>query len=207
MTADGSAAKGSWSIVLGSSSCSFKKEIGMFEPYELWTRLLCWDNKWLYFVTHFVKAGTAKPSSYILSDETWFTQSPSIKKGKGLANYEPSEPVIYASSICKYVVKIGRLTVHPEVLLVAANVLPPKPGGWHSMSGLPQQAPTSPYPEDLKNKKHANESEVDTRWEDVIKLNSQGLEYAEKFRALDDLNTNLPNFKGPALGKFCDFLI
>lgn len=32
---------------LGAVSCSFRKEINPFERYEMWTRVLSWDRKWV----------------------------------------------------------------------------------------------------------------------------------------------------------------
>ncbi|KJK76396.1 hypothetical protein H634G_08287 [Metarhizium anisopliae BRIP 53293] len=50
----GRPARGPMGIMLGSVSCSFKREIRAYRAYELWSRLLAWDRKWLYIVTHFL---------------------------------------------------------------------------------------------------------------------------------------------------------
>ncbi|KAJ0309571.1 hypothetical protein COL516b_002818 [Colletotrichum fioriniae] len=43
-------------MILGGAQCVWRKEIARYEKYELWTRVLSWDEKWIYLVTHFVKA-------------------------------------------------------------------------------------------------------------------------------------------------------
>jgi len=115
--------------------CTFKKEIGMYQGFEMWSRVLCWDRKWIYIVTHFVKKGIVRPNAYILTDGSWFGKRyKAVKGGKGSA--EVDEKAIFASAISKYVIKLGRLTIHPEVSLNASGLLPPKPGGWATMTGL-----------------------------------------------------------------------
>ncbi|KAJ5295912.1 hypothetical protein N7508_010733 [Penicillium antarcticum] len=48
------------SVALGGTSCVFKREIKPLQRYEIWSRVLSWDAKWLVLVTYFVKAGTHK---------------------------------------------------------------------------------------------------------------------------------------------------
>ncbi|RKF77869.1 4-hydroxybenzoyl-CoA thioesterase [Golovinomyces cichoracearum] len=195
LMSDGSPASGRWSFNLGATACNFKKEIGIYEPYEMWSRLLCWDKKWLYFVTHFVKMGTVKPSAYVLTDGSWFGKGYRTVKGQGQENQDVDEKAIFASAISKCVVKLGRLTVHPEVLLDAANVLPPRPGGWHSMNGS--------YPSSSTHSKTTH----DLSWEKVIEENERGLKYAHHFAALDGLIDQFSGSQRPALGKFADLIM
>lgn len=56
---------GSFGIRLGGVNANFRKEILPFEKFEIWTRVLAWDHKWLYIVQHFVRPGV-KPKSYLL---------------------------------------------------------------------------------------------------------------------------------------------
>lgn len=199
---DGSPVNGRYSFALGATACNFKREIGIYEPYEMWSRLLCWDKKWMYFVTHFVKIGTVKPSAYILTDGSWFGKGYRTVQGDANENQEVDEKAIFASAVSKVVVKLGRLTVHPEVLLDAANVLPPRPGGWHSMN---------PFATSRKSSEHGSggNSKVshDLTWEKVVEENERGLKYAEHFAALDGLTGQFSGNRRPALGKFADLLI
>lgn len=36
-----------FTMSLGAVSCSFRKEISPYEAYDIWTRILNWDEKWL----------------------------------------------------------------------------------------------------------------------------------------------------------------
>ena len=191
--------------------CSFKREIGIYEPYEMWSRLLCWDRKWIYVVTHFVKKGTVRPSSYILTDGSWFG-------GKGYQNLNGSakgeedvdEKAVFASAISKYVIKLGRLTIHPEVLLQASDLLPERPGGWHSMTASGESTPetldmdTSHVMVESSEKFETND---EWGWKRIVAKNEEGLKYAEHFAALDGLIGEFTGSKTAALGKYRDFVL
>lgn len=150
---DGKPAKGRWAIMLGGVHCSFKREIKPYERYEMWTRVLCWDRKWFYVVTHFVKAGTVRPDGWTLDDPADKSFLPKFlrraKRAKsdrsqktGTTDAAPQVPAnaIFASAISKYVMKLGRLTIHPEVALNISGLLPPRPGGWNIMDKPPATA-------------------------------------------------------------------
>lgn len=53
-------------MILGGAQCVWRKEIARYEKYELWTRVLSWDEKWIYLVTHFVKADVFVPGEYAM---------------------------------------------------------------------------------------------------------------------------------------------
>ncbi|CAI7572298.1 unnamed protein product [Penicillium viridicatum] len=87
------------SIVLGSVYCTFKREIKPFELYELHSKVISWDAKWMYILTCFMR--------------------PAPRNG--------GEKVVLAVAVSKYVVKKGRLTVPPGRLLRASGFLPAPP--------------------------------------------------------------------------------
>jgi len=120
-------------VALGAVSCNFHREIKPYRRYEIWTRLLTWDRKWLYIVSHFVEEGIFKPRSYSLQ--------PGRKGGRKVENLSNEDKArlkhkIFASSVAKYVVKKGRLTIPPELVLERCQMLPARPvgtpilGGW-----------------------------------------------------------------------------
>lgn len=77
------------------------------------SRVLAWDKKWLYMVTHFVeKRKGGKPPTY----QPW--------KKVDEAKTDQASPLVYATAISKCVVKAGRLTVPPQKFFQAAGVLP-----------------------------------------------------------------------------------
>ena len=141
--------KGRFEIRLGGVSCLFRKEIRPYEKFEVWTRVLAWDQKWLYVICHFVKPGVVKPKRYTLQpwrkgkhqqqqqeeDPSETEGSSSSRNGSG-GNGNPTtttpsssapHPAIFAAGIAKYVCKKGRLTIPPERVLRASKLLPPKP--------------------------------------------------------------------------------
>lgn len=119
----------SWfNIPLGGVAINFRREIKPLEKFEIWTRVLAWDRKWLYIVGHFVKPGTCKPKRYLL--QPW----KNVRVVERASGEEKNEPVIYACAIAKYCFKKNRLTIPPERVLRAASVLPPKPAGIDSIS-------------------------------------------------------------------------
>lgn len=136
---------------LGGVSANFRKEIKPFERFEVWTRVLAWDRKWLYVVQHFVRPGV-RLGRYLL--QPWrkgtaggakeAAASKVAKKSSnghvvaaaaggegeaGKAKSAPAHSAIFASVIAKYVCKKGRLTIPPERVLRASGLLPPKPEG------------------------------------------------------------------------------
>jgi hypothetical protein len=208
---EGNAVKGSWNIIVGGVMCSFKKEIGIYQGYEMWSRLLCWDRKWIYVVSHFIKKGAVKPKRYVLSDGTWFgTGYRDVQNAKGDGDFD--EKNILASAITKYVVKLGRLTVHPEVLLQASGLLPERPGGWHTMTGNSGESTpetlVSEYEIKTTETDKAPKDDLDTEWgwERVVAENERGLKLAEHFAALDGLTSEFSGSKTAALGRYKDFL-
>ncbi|RAH65712.1 acyl-CoA thioesterase [Aspergillus aculeatinus CBS 121060] len=86
-------------IALGSVFCSFKREIKPFERYEITSRVIGWDEKWVYMISYFVRPQAGK-------------------KGR-----------LLATALSKYVVKKGRVTVPPERVLRASGFLPERPVG------------------------------------------------------------------------------
>lgn len=188
---------------------SFKREIGMYQSYEMWSRLLCWDRKWVYVVTHFVKKGAVKPKEYILTDGSWFGGK-GYKNVKGEGSAEIDEKAIFASAISKYVIKLGRLTTHPEVTLQASGVLPERPGGWASMNSSAEgsrqgsgEATPELVGEDVVEETDSGEWD----WKRVERENKRGLKFAEHFGALDALHNEFSGSQTAALGRYRDFLV
>jgi hypothetical protein len=84
--------KGPNNVILGSVHTSYHKEIKPYERYEVRSRVIGWDQKWLLILSTFIRPGA---------------------KGK--------PETILASALSKYVVKKARYTVPPERCLAAAG--------------------------------------------------------------------------------------
>jgi Thioesterase-like superfamily len=217
---DGKPAKGPWLTMLGAVECNFKREIKPYEPYEIWTRVLTWDRKWLYIITHFVKKGAVKPAAYTMQSSS----TPLVAVGENSSNKQvvpngdaglhqngaamlkvPHE-AIFASAISKYVAKVGRLTIHPEVIMDASGVLPPRPGGWNTMSGT--ESPKNGEIELDSNtigSATATETKRDTLdWRDIERERLRGMQLAEHFAALDGLHHEFTAEDKPALGVYSE---
>ncbi|KAF4556773.1 Hypothetical protein D9617_1g086550 [Elsinoe fawcettii] len=65
-TSSGRRVPDNYIIALGGVACIFRKEIAPLSRFEIWTRLLAWDEKWIYTVSHVVKAGAVRPRGYAL---------------------------------------------------------------------------------------------------------------------------------------------
>ncbi|KAG8626127.1 hypothetical protein KVT40_006528 [Elsinoe batatas] len=65
-TSSGRKVPDNYIIALGGVACIFRKEIAPLSRFEIWTRLLAWDEKWIYTVSHVVKAGAVRPRGYAL---------------------------------------------------------------------------------------------------------------------------------------------
>ena len=141
-------------IALGAVSCNFRREIKPYQAFEVWTRVLAWDQKWLYTVSHFVKKGSVKPKGWTL--QPWrkvrlgnnkeravneltaeevtklerivtAENEGNLAQGAISPSATPAHPAIFASAIARYVFKHKRLTIPPERILRNSNLLPPEP--------------------------------------------------------------------------------
>ncbi|KAL0935881.1 capsule polysaccharide biosynthesis protein [Colletotrichum truncatum] len=111
-------------VLLAGTSCTFKKEIKPGVAFDMYSRILTWDRKWIYVVTHFVER---RKGGALLTYQPWKT--PADGKAPSRA------PVVYATAISKCVVKAGRLTVPPEKFFRAAGVLPSETSGVEAEDG------------------------------------------------------------------------
>jgi hypothetical protein len=161
---------GSFFPALGAVTISFKREIKPYQKYEIWTRVLTWDEKWVYMVSHFVEAGKIKPQSF--SDQPWRAgakESNPKQKGK--------QPVLYATAISKYVFKQGRKTIPPSIFLQACNLLPVETIDIrNAVSGSGSDVPQS----NAFDKVGSNLST------DIEKLKAQGMAIAGQVAGLED---------------------
>ncbi|KAI1840758.1 hypothetical protein JX265_012957 [Neoarthrinium moseri] len=188
-------ARGRFGVSLGAVQCSFKRELKPYQRYEMWTRVLSWDRKWLYLVTHFVEAGAVKPRSWDNPKNFGPTRA---AEGKP----EDWERKIHASAVSKYVFKIGRLTVHPAIVIGASGLLPERPEGWVSTDSSGMVTPAEPVVGNT-DEAHKNEEEVTGwDWTRIEKERLKGLEFAQNFAALDGLIGQFDGGEDGALGRF-----
>ncbi|KAF3762930.1 hypothetical protein M406DRAFT_263881 [Cryphonectria parasitica EP155] len=203
-TKDGELAKGGMAVGLGAVFCSFRREVAVLQGYEMWTRVLAWDRKWVYLVTHFVVKGKVRPTAWDQDgSERWFGPLRKKQKTAGLSGAEAKEleKHVIATAVSKYVFKVGRFTVHPAILLEKSGLLPARPGGW--IGGV-NEVWDEVVDEDLGGAQNGESEEEDGvgDWRQVESQRRQGMKFAERFAALDGLNGLFDGGEHGALGRF-----
>ncbi|CAG9984556.1 unnamed protein product [Clonostachys byssicola] len=185
-------ARGAFNIGLGGVFCSWRREIKPYQSYEMWTRIVSWDRKWLYIVTHFVQKGAVKPRSWDAPENFGPTRA---------AGDEPRdwEKKVFATAVSLYIFKIGRLTVPPATMLQGSGLLPERPGGWATdVNGSGDVA-------------GSGESDGTTigadpergSWQWVEQQRRKGLEYAQHLTAMNSsLHGQFEPGEDGALGRF-----
>jgi len=184
----------------------------------MWTRVLAWDRKWLYIMTHFVKKGAVKPDGFVLDDGTIVggrkktgveAENGNVKTNGHPKVKSPPSNAVFATAVSKYVVKLGRLTVHPEVSLASSNLLPLRPGGWNTMqpNSTPQEDVSASSTFEKIDEAEKGEVEMshedEWTWQRIMAQNEKGLEFANHFAAMDGLHETFEG-EGPALGVYTD---
>ena len=147
------AGNGKFAVCLGAVSCSFQKEVKPYERYEMWTRVLSWDHKWIYIVTHFIRknksgrtmaAGTKRPDRPLSGTES------------------VDENLILASALSKCVFKKGRRTITPEAMLGVSGLMPTR-------SGVTAAVPIESLPSPLRQMPSTDDA-VELFFKMVVKL-------------------------------------
>ncbi|GAB1744475.1 hypothetical protein NU219Hw_g1749t1 [Hortaea werneckii] len=217
--------KGSYNVALGAVSCFFQRQIEPFQAFEVWTRVLSWDRKWLYLVSHVVKKGVIKPDSYVL--QPWKKSKKTAAEAK--KDEEDLTKHIFATSVSRYVFKKGRLTLNPEIILERSRLLPSRPEGVGfppraemSVDTTPAESTATPAqngdltsPESLASgvttkldqyssaQKPADDDNDDWTWDDMEKERLRGLRTAIHFDKLNACHGELR--AGDVLGEYGDY--
>ncbi len=189
-------ARGRMGIMLGAVGCSFRREIKPYARFEMWSRVLAWDRKWLYIVTHFVEKGAVRPRSW---DAGSFGPTRKFSDGSAPPPQQDWEKKIYATAVSKYVFKVGRLTVHPAILIGASGLLPERPGGWVATT----ENGSAAMPAEPVMRGTLDEAEpTNWDWRRTEEELRKGLEFAENFARLDEMHSLFDGGEEGALGKF-----
>lgn len=175
--------------------CLFKREVKPYAKYEMWSRVLCWDRKWFYLITHLVKPGYGRPKNWTL--QPW-RKTRSSTQG---VDSEKLMGAVYATSIAKYVVKKGRLTISPEQALRDADMVPVKPEGWEyqPQTTLNGHANGDVLPESVKAD--------DWTWDVIEKERQRGLAIVKGFADMEGLHEAFDGGKDGVLGEFKDLIL
>ncbi|KUM61880.1 hypothetical protein ACN42_g5237 [Penicillium freii] len=162
-------------VLLGGTCCTFRKEVKPYSAYEIHSRVLAWDEKWLYVVSYFVKPGSARKMPKIQA-----SKADHPEKREEVAAL--AKGMVFTSAITKFVFKEGRKTIRPEDALEEMGLLPEK---------ATSEAVT------LAN------GDMAWTWEQVEKEREAGMRTAQHLIALDDLHDQFEDVSSyPSLGKF-----
>lgn len=105
-------------MILSGVQIVFRKEILPYQGYEVWSRVMSWDEKWLYIVSHFVERNAFGHGKYLLQGKKNTLRQE--KKGKA---------TVYASAVSRYVFKQQqKKTLSPEIMLAECGLLPLEKG-------------------------------------------------------------------------------
>jgi hypothetical protein len=112
---------------LAGVSFTFHRAIRPRQKYEISTRILSWDDKWLYLISHFVERGACKPAYF--SDRKKPQHDPELNlEVLGYSqsfDYENgSQSSVFATGMAKMVFKKGRKTIPPSQFLSDCGLLP-----------------------------------------------------------------------------------
>ncbi|PYH92159.1 hypothetical protein BO71DRAFT_485678 [Aspergillus ellipticus CBS 707.79] len=92
-------------IVLGGVQCVFRHEIRPYQGYEVWSRVVSWDEKWFYV-------------------GSWFVEGIGIGgRREGEGNGEGKDETVFAACVSRYVFKRGRVTYPPGRMLGECGLL------------------------------------------------------------------------------------
>lgn len=107
-------------LIVSGISCTFHREVKPFQPYEIWTRVASWDDKWIYMVTHFVDDSKFRPRCYVMQAHASIN---SKQMRPPVPHKEQRHKSVFASAVTRMVFKRGRLTVPPKRALEICGLL------------------------------------------------------------------------------------
>lgn len=141
--------KGNFAVILGAVHASFLKEIKPYERYQVRSRVLGWDDKWILIGSVFVRPKNNKDRQQ--------ERKALARKAKQLGKtaeelrsetaVDEENEVLLASCLSKYVVKKGRFTVPPFRSFKAAGWLPEKPDDAQSPPMAVLDSSSAPTPD------------------------------------------------------------
>lgn len=185
-------------LALGGVSCTFKREIKPYQKYQIWSRVLAWDEKWVYIASYFVKNGVVLPTGYTLQPSASFGK-------KGSMDGDEIGKAIFASAISKYVFKKGRKTIRPQEVFEKLNLfsttLELNDKGYTELPHMDGEA--KKVTEKTESEKEVVVKEG-SRWgmKEVQEEKQRGLQIAEHFASLDELHSSSIMPSSRALGRF-----
>merc|ERR1711939_1237912 len=194
--------KGSYNVALSAVSCFFQRQIEPFQAFEVWTRVLSWDRKWLYLVSHVVKKGVIKPNSYVL--QPWKKSKKTAAEAK--KDEEDLTKHIFATSVSRYVFKKGvgfppRAETSVDTTPAESTATPAQNGSLTSPESLASGVSTKL--DQYSSAQKPADDDSDWTWDDMEKERLRGLRTAIHFDKLNACHSELR--AGDVLGEYGDY--
>jgi hypothetical protein len=181
-------------VMLGSTYTHFKREIPTGYPYEVWSRILAWDQKWLYIVTHFVGKGKIVPKASVADiinnrkpDAKEVSASKKAFKPLKILSQGDVNQSVFATSISKCVFKKGRMTVSPERVLAASGLLSITTAEKSAIDLTGPQESINLETEDLFQKETTTQFRNNELGEEIEEERAKGMRFAYLLSELEDL--------------------
>jgi hypothetical protein len=108
-------------LVLAGIDISFRREIRPLQAYETHSRILAWDNKWIYVLSYHTKPGIVVDKDAGEDSLGWLEVL--LGKAESVKTQSKTTGLVFTVSVSKYVAKAGRRTVPPHELLKAGGLL------------------------------------------------------------------------------------
>lgn len=110
-----------FTVSLGATSCSFRREIKPYESYDTWICIISRDEKWVYLVTHFAKqsSGIRRKSDWLYPQQDSPLSSAISRKA---ADSRADSVAVYVLSKVEF--KDGRRTISPKLMFELAGLYP-----------------------------------------------------------------------------------
>lgn len=178
----------------------------MFRQYEVWSRILTWDQKWLYIVTHFVQKGSVEPERFVAGSAPHMGRDTAGQSPENIHQHQQPQQkqksaFVYATSVSKYVFKKGRMTIPPERILRASGLVHQGDFGGCGATTDTHEDPTrneasataldNDVDLGISTPRLQDSGEPDESLNVIEKERLRGLQFADAWGKLDDLHDAL----------------
>jgi len=183
--------KGAFAVILGSVHASFLKEIKPYERYQVRSRVLGWDQKWILIGSVFVRPKNAKDRTREAKDRARRAKLEGKSEADIKADQDENDQgeVLLATCLSKYVVKKGRYTVPPERCWVSAGWLPEKPADQTAPPpAVDSSVAMTPDSEQTNGEVKLTEADLRRRAQETAAKATEKLEQVESKQEKEKLN-------------------
>lgn len=183
--------KGPFAVILGSVHASFLREIKPYERYEVRSRILGWDQKWILIGSVFVRPKNAKDRMREAKDRARRAKLEGKSEAEIKVDQDENDrgEVLLATCLSKYVLKKGRYTVPPERCWMSAGWMPEKPANLPvPPAAVDSSAVLTPDPEQMDGEVKITEADLRRRAQETAARATEKLEELQTNDEKEKLN-------------------